>query len=393
MHWDLDTFKIRGSEKMANMALMIGLAGLALSAYGYIADRGQFFYSYLTSFMYWLTIGLGALFFTLIHYLANAKWSIIIKRWSETVMFTLPFMGIMFIPICFGLHDLYEWSHEDVVATDHLLQGKAAYLNVNFFLIRSLGYFVIWGLLTWFIRSKSIEQDQGYSESSMMKVRRVSAFGMIMFALTISFASIDWIMSLSPHWYSTIFGVYMFAGAFVSFLSFTVLAIKYFEGKGILKDIISVEHYHDIGKLMFAFIIFWSYMAFSQYFLIWYAHIPEETFWFLDRWEGTWKQFSMLLMIGHFPIPFLGLIVQNAKRNKFVLPTVAIWIMFIHWVDMYWLILPTFSPEGFNLSWMDATTFVGIGGTFIWFVISRYSANSVIPINDPHLGTSIRHTS
>jgi hypothetical protein len=221
------------------------------------------------------------------------------------------------------------------------------------------------------------------------KMKKISAPGMILFALTITFASYDWLMSLDPHWYSTIFGLYVFSGSFLSFMAFLVLIGLALRKKGLLQDIFTVEHYHDIGKFLLGFVIFWAYMAFSQYFLIWYANIPEETIWYLYRWEGSWKILTMTLVFGHFLFPFLILMLRSVKRNFYFMKFMAYWILLMHFVDMYWLVFPTLYVDGFELSWIDVGTFLGIGGIFLWYFWAKYFGNAMVPINDPKLQESI----
>jgi hypothetical protein len=213
---------------------------------------------------------------------------------------------------------------------------------------------------------------------------------MILFALTITFAAFDWLMSLDAHWYSTIFGVYVFAGAVVGLLAFITIVAVNFHRNDILKDEITFEHYHDLGKLLFAFIVFWGYMAFSQYFLIWYSNIPEETLWFLHRWEGSWKVVTLLIVFGHFVVPFFILFPRFTKRNKFVLFMMAFWILMMHWVDLYWIAMPSLHHHGVHISWMDFTTMIGIGGIFIWLMWRKLSANPLLPVNDPRLEKSFK---
>ena len=391
MKFDDNTYKVTDRGSLGTICLVLGIVGLAASGYGYTVDHGQFFHSWLVSFVFWLTVGLGGLFFTLIHYLANARWSVVLRRFSESVGITLPLMVIFFLPVLFGMHDLFHWSHEDVMVNDHTLHGKAAYLNNGFFIIRAIGYFVIWTFLAWFLYAKSTKQDESHSKKWLSSVRRIGAPGMILFALTISFASFDWLMSLDPHWYSTIFGVYIFSGAFLAFLCFAVIANRYVYSQNVLRGIVTDEHYHDLGKLIFGFIIFWAYMAYSQYFLIWYANIPEETVWFLDRWVGSWKNVSLLIIFGHFVAPFLLLLTRWAKRSSVMLPLVSLLILVMHWIDLYWLVFPSYTPEGAHFSWQDLSSLVGIGGIFIWFFWMRYTSRPLVPLNDPDLGTSVRH--
>jgi hypothetical protein len=252
----------------------VGVLGLAAAGLGYSMDHHHFFFAYLTAFTFWVSISLGALFFTMLHHLTGAKWSVVIRRLSESIMLPLPWMFLFAIPMFFGLHELYHWSHADAVAVDPILQWKSGYLNVNFFIIRTVIYFLIWSALALLLYRASLSQDKGHTEELAARMRKLSAGGMIIFALTTTFAGFDWLMSLEPHWYSTIFGVYYFAGGFICFLSVLAVFVIFLRSKGVLANAVTVEHHHDIGKLMLGFTIFWSYIAFSQYFLQWYGNIP-----------------------------------------------------------------------------------------------------------------------
>ncbi|PKK83136.1 MAG: hypothetical protein CVT49_10020 [candidate division Zixibacteria bacterium HGW-Zixibacteria-1] len=393
MKFDSKTYRLTDAGKFGTIALVIGVIGLALSIVGYFVDTAQFYHSYLTAFVYWLLIGLGGLFFSMLHHLVGAKWSVVIRRFTENLAMIVPFMIIFFIPIIFGLHDLYHWSHSDVVADDALLQGKSGYLNVPFFIIRAVVYFLIWFTICRILCGASLQQDRGHSEVLAGRMRIVSAPGTILFALTITFASFDWLMSLDAHWYSTIFGVYIFSGALLAMLSFITFVILRLKSRGILEGSITGEHYHDLGKLIFAFTIFWGYMAFSQYFLIWYGNIPEETIWFLHRWTGTWKTVSLILVFGHFIIPFFILFPQTPKRNPTLLKIITIWILIMHWVDIYWIVMPNLHQHGLHLSWMDLTAMMGIGGIFLWLFWKRMTANPIVPVGDPNLESSIKFIS
>ncbi len=375
---------------ISNPALITGLIALVITAAGFFIDRQQFFFSYLVAFTFWATITLGGLFFLLIHNTTHAKWSTVLRRIIEMIMMTVPLMAIMVIPVLFGIHDLYHWSHEDAVAADALLQKKAAYLNTPFFIIRTVFYFAVWILLSQNLYKISKQQDASFDPEQTEKLRRRSAPGIILFALTITFASFDWMMSLDPNWYSTIFGLYIFAGSFLAAIAIVVLISLSLRKRGLLTDVITVEHYHDLGKFLFSFTIFWGYMAFSQYFLIWYANIPEETIWYLHRWEGNWKLITMLLVFGHFLIPFLALMPRAAKRNLNFMRIMSIWILFMHFFDLYWIIMPTLHKHGFHFSWMDLTALIGIGGIFVWYFWWSYLKGALVPVNDTKLEESIK---
>lgn len=393
MKFNAETYILTEKGGLARAALLVAILGIMGSVYTYFGDHKQFYYSYLTAFVFWVSIGLGGLFFTMLHHLVDAKWSIVLRRLSESVMMTLPFMSILFAPIIFGMSDLFVWTNAEVVAHDHLLQVKSPYLNTTFFLIRTAFYFSVWGFLAFKLYRHSMNQDKAHSDSIFVKVRRLSASGMVLFAMTLTFASFDWLMSLDPHWYSTIFGAYIFAGTFLSILSFMVLMVGYQLRNGVLNNVVTVEHFHDMGKLIFAFVVFWAYMGFSQYFLIWYANLPEETYWFLNRWEGSWKNISLILVFGHFVIPFVALLTRAAKRNLTYLSVAAVYILCMRWIDLHWLVMPTLHPEGYDFALSDLTTMMAIGGMFVWLVWKRYTAGPLVPVGDPGLEQSIHHHS
>lgn len=388
MKINTETFKLTEPGSFGRNALIAGVVGLAASAAGYFLDSKQFFHSYLVAYVFWTSIGLGGLFFTLLNHLVGAEWSIVLRRISETIMVTLPVMIIFFIPLIFGFHDLYHWSHKEVVDADPILKAKAGYLNEPFFIIRTVVYFTIWFIFGRMLYSMSIKQDSG-DQSNNDRMRRISAPGMILFAFTCTYAAFDWLMSLQPHWFSTIFGVWYFAGGLLASLAFINLFAQILRKKNVLDNQITIEHYHDIGKLKFAFTIFWAYIAFSQFFLIWYANIPEETIFYLHRWEGSWQYVSLLLIFGHLMLPFLWLIPRATKRSLPAMAFIGVWLLLMHWVDMYWSVFPNLHEHGFELSWMDLTTMVGVGGIFLWALWTRLASNALIPVKDPKLDKSL----
>ncbi len=388
----MQDYRLTDKNIIGKPALIVGVAGLALSMIGYFMDPKQFFYSYLVAYVFWTTLALGGLFFTLLHHLTGAEWSTVLRRISESVMVSFPILAVLFIPVALGMHDLYHWTHTDVVVNDKILSAKAPYLNVTFFIIRTAAYFAIWSLLSWRLHKLSLEQDSNPSPELRKKFRKISAPGMLLFAVTITFAGFDWLMSLDPHWYSTIFGVYVFGGSLLAIYSFLIIFGLMLRKRNILQDTITVEHYHDLGKFLFAFTIFWGYIGFSQYFLIWYANIPEETIWYLYRWEGSWSIITMIIVLGHFLVPFILLMPRANKRNLKFLNFMAVWIFVMHWIDIYWLVIPNLHQQGFQLSWMDLTLTLGIGGLFMYWFWRKLSANALVAINDPSLEISINFT-
>ena len=345
MNLNTDTYRLSDKGSFGTRALIAGVAGLAVSAVGWYLDAPRFYHAYLVAFTYWVSLALGALFFTMLHHLTGATWSTVLRRLSESLTASLPLMAIFSFPILFGSHDLYHWTHAEAIAHDPMLAAKSGYLNMTFFIIRLVVYFVVWSWLAHRLYRLSVAMETGNVAENQAKLRSTSAYGMVIFAFTITLAGFDWLMSLDPHWYSTIFGVYYFAGGLLGVVCLLTVLSLWLRGKGVLKGLVSHEHYHDLGKLIFGFIIFWAYIGFSQYLLIWYADIPEETVWYLDRWEGSWKTVSLLILFGHFAVPFVVMVFRNVKRMLGLLGFMAVWLLVMHWVDLYWLILPTY-PGG-----------------------------------------------
>jgi hypothetical protein len=391
MKFDQNTFRLTETKSTEMKALIFAIAGLLISAVGYFINSQQFFYSYLTAWLFWVSIGIGGLFFVLLFHLTGTVWGVVIRRILETLMMTLPWMLLLFVPIFFGLHDVYHWSHSEAVAQDAILQKKSGYLNVPFFTVRTVFYFIVWFLIARTLYKKSISVDKTPNAQMRDEMKKISAPGMLIFALTTSFAAFDWMMSLDPHWYSTIYGLYFFSGSVVAVIGFLILFAIYLNKKNILKNIITAEHYHDLAKFLFGFIIFWGYMAFSQYMLIWYANIPEETIFYLHRWEGSWKIFTMALVFGHFVFPFIGLLARSSKRNLKYLRLMSFFVLVMHWIDLYWNVVPNLHHHGIHLCWMDLTLFLGIGGLFMFIFWKYFSANAIVPYNDSRFAESVKH--
>lgn len=375
------------------IAGVVGVASLAAAVgLGYFGDeaaRAHFFPSYLVSFCYFLSLTMGALFFVLIQHLTRAGWSVVVRRIAEVVAANVGLLAILVLPIVFGARELFVWMDPAAVAASPILLKKTSYLNFTFFCVRLAVYFGAWTLLTgWFLR-KSVEQDRTGNDALTTSMQKVAAPGMFLFALTITFASFDLLMSLEAEWFSTIFGVYFFAGSVLSFFALLPLISVRLQSAGRLRGLITPEHYHDMGKLMFAFTVFWTYIAFSQYMLIWYANLPEETGWFHRRQVGEWTNYSWFLLIGHFAVPFFGLISRIPKRRPAALAFAAVWLLFMHYVDLYYLVMPHTSDGRIPLSIVDLACFLGIGGLFVAAIALRFKSLALIPEKDPRLAESL----
>jgi hypothetical protein len=365
---------------------LLGAAGCAILG---AANPKQFFFSWLVSFLFFLSLALGALFFVLIQYATQGGWGIVVRRIGETVFATVPVMAALFVPLLFGLHDLYPWSVPGAAEQDALLRWKAPFLNVPFFLMRAALYFGCWSFIALLYYRLSRRQDATGDPAVSARLRRLAGPAIIVLALTQTFASIDWIVSLTPHWYSTMFGVYFFAGSFVGFIALLSVVAPAMRGAGLLETVITPEHLQDLGKFLFAFSAFWAYIAFSQFFLIWYANLPEESIWFKARLEGSWTIVSLLLMAGHFGVPFFYLMGRAVKRRGWTLAVGGMWLLAMHFVDIYWQVMPTLHPEGVRPSVLDAAAFVAVGGCFIAATGWLMRRQALVPLRDPRLAESL----
>ncbi len=366
------------------LAFVIGLLG---------QDFSRFLQAYLLSFCFFTSISLGALFFVIIQHLTRAGWSVSVRRLAECLMATLPLWGLLFIPILLlvlvGDGSLYEWNNKELVQGDALLQLKVPFLNAPFFAVRAIIYLAVWALLARFFWRQSIAQDETGDKQHTLRMQWWSGPATLAFAFTVNFAAFDWLMTLDPHWFSTMYGVYFFSGCMVSFFAALALMMVVVQQRGLLENSITVEHYHDIGKWLFGFIFFWGYIAFSQYMLIWYANIPEETTWFMARQTGGWVGVSLLLLFGHFLIPFAGLLSRKIKRNKLLLAGWAVWILLMHWVDLYWLIVPKLGDQGPSFGLVDIFCAVGMGALYLAMMIRVVGDRGLIPAKDPRLDESL----
>ncbi len=365
---------------------VLGAAGCAILGF---ANPQQFFFSWLVSFLFFLSLALGALFFVLIQYAAQGGWGTVLRRIGETTFATLPVMAALFLPLLLGLRDLYSWSAPGAAEHDALLRWKAPFLNVPFFLIRAALYFACWSFIALFYYRVSRRQDATGDPALYGRLRRLAGPAIIVLGITQTFASIDWIMSLTPHWYSTMFGVYFFAGSFVGFIALLSVAAAAMRRAGLLDTVISPEHLHDVGKLLFAFTAFWAYIAFSQFFLIWYANLPEETIWYKARLEGSWKTVSILLMAGHFGVPFFYLMGRAVKRRGWTLAVGGAWLLAMHFLDLYWQVMPTLHRDGVRPSALDAAALLAIGGCFVAAASWLMQRQALVPLRDPRLAESI----
>ncbi|MTI88921.1 MAG: hypothetical protein FH748_13250 [Balneolaceae bacterium] len=380
-----DSLQFPADSKVPRALFGLGAAGIIASAVGYFFNADQFFASYLVSFTFFTGIGIAALMMVMLHHITRSSWGVLVRRISEVFSANMMIWGIFLIPVLLGIHNLYHWSHEDAVMADKLLQGKSAYLNTPFFIGRQVLYFVIWGFLGYKLHKASVEMDETGDWGITTHLRKLSAPGILLLALSLTFASFDWLMSVDPHWFSTMFGVYFFAICFQAFWPVMILMVFFLQGQGLLKKTIQQVHIYDLGAWFFAFTVFYAYIAFSQFLLIYYANIPEETLWYYHRLEGSWKYIAYSLLVFRFAVPFLVLMNREAKHRRSVLAFISIVVLVIHFAEIYWIVMPVFSEHGIHFNWMDITTFLGLGGMFFGLFFNKFQKHKMVPVNDPKL--------
>ena len=376
-------------NRLPAIGAAVALLGVVACAFLGAANPKQFLFSWLVSFLFFLSLALGGLFFVLMQYATQGGWGIVLRRVGETIFTTLPVMAVLILPLLLGMRDLYAWSAPGAAEHDALLRWKAPFLNVPFFLIRAALYFGSWSFIAILYYRGSRSQDETGDPAVSARLRRLAGPSIIVLALTQTFASIDWIMSLTPHWYSTMFGVYFFAGSLVGFLALISVVVAAMLRAGLLETVVSAEHLQDVGKFLFAFTAFWAYIAFCQFFLIWYANLPEETIWYKARIEGSWLTVSLLLMAGHFVVPFLYLMGRDVKRRGSTLALAGAWLLAMHFIDLYWQVMPTLHPEGLSPSVLDVAAFVAIGGCFVAAAGWLMRRQALVPLRDPRLAESL----
>ena len=346
---------------------------------------------YLVSACFFLTMTLGGLFFVLVHHITNAGWSAVVRRLAEGVSRNVLLMALIFIPLVMPgpMGVLYKWVHPD--PGDEIISVKSSYLDYNWFLVRMGVYFFIWIVFAWSYHRSSVAQDRDGDVQRSSRMSRISPLGVALFALSITFAGYDLLMSLDAHWFSTIFGVYIFAGCVLSFHALLALIVVWLQANGRLTRAISDEHMQDIGKMMFAFTIFWAYIAFSQYMLYWYANIPEETIWFVRRQSiWMWGFWGWLMVVGHFFVPFLFLVSRHIKRKRATIAFGAVWVLAMHWADMYYLVMPQISNgTEFPFKMVDITIPIGMGGLFIIGLALSLRGHSLIAEKDPRMAEAL----
>jgi hypothetical protein len=372
-------------SRYQSRALIGGIAGFILLLISVVIDRKLFFQAYLVGFTFWTGIAVGSLALLMLQHLTGGGWGLVIRRVLEAATRTLPFVLVLFIPIIIGSHSLYEWTDAAALEEHPVIKFKAPYLNLQLFTVRAVVYFAIWYLLAFLLNKWSLEQDRNGDSRFAKNMRLLSGPGMVLLIFAVTFAAIDWFMSLEPEWFSTIYGLIFVAAWSLSALAFVIAILAWLSKGEPMNRIVATLHFHDLGKLLLALVMLWAYFAFSQFLIIWSGNLPEEIAYYLTRVHGAWGAIIVGVAIFHFGAPFLFLLSRNLKRNPHKLVLVALLVLVMRVVDLLWMLLPAFTRQHFSAKHLlfSFVSVIAIGGVWLWFFFQQLAKRALIPINDP----------
>ena len=372
-------------DQIQRRSLLVGGLSLLLCLGGALFNPGQLFRSYLVAYLFWIGIPLGSIAILMLHHLVGGAWGFVIRRLLESAMGTLPVMVVLFLPLLFGMRDLYPWARPEEVANSEILRHKALYLNVPFFVIRAGVYFAVWMGLAFLLNKWSLDQERTTGSGPTRRLQILSGPGLVVYGLTMTFASVDWVMSIEPEWFSTIFGISLIVGQALAGLAFAIPVAVLLADREPLADVVIPAHLNDLGNLLLAFVMLWAYMAFSQFLIIWSGNLPEEIPWYVHRMRGGWSGIAVLVLLFYFAVPFLLLLSRGTKRRARILSAVAGAILLMRLVDLFWTVAPTFHPEGLRLHWLDLMAPIGVGGIWTGVFAWQLKGRSLLPLHDPYL--------
>jgi hypothetical protein len=373
-------------EGLQRAALVAGVAGVMLSLFGAVFDLSQFLRSWLFAHLFWTGVSIGCLSLIMINHLTGGVWGIVIRRLLEAGARTVPVLALLFLPVAFGMPRIYEWARPEVIGADHVLKMKQPYLNVPFFLVRAVFFFAVWSLLAHLLSRWSADLDRTGSLRVARRLRGASGAGLVLLGFTITFSAVDWAMSLDPHWYSTIYGVIFMVGQALSAMAVVIVLLVGFRDESPFTQVVRPQVVHDLGKLLFAFVMLWAYVDFSQLLIVWSGNLPEEIPWYVQRLRGGWRWLALLILLFHFVLPFLLLLSRDLKRNAPTLARVAGVLFVFRLVDLYWLVAPDLHHDGaFHPSWMDVAAPIGVGGIWFYCFARELKARPLLPRHEPDL--------
>jgi hypothetical protein len=380
---------VAGLQRMGTITAVVGLV---LTAAGFLmAGIDRFYEAYLVAYTFWMGVVLGSMALLMVQHLSGGAWGVVIRRPLEAAVRTLIPMTVLFVPILFGMGHLYHWTHPDAVAHDPILQAKVAYLNAPFFYGRQIVYFALWNTMGWLLTKWSTEHDRTGDPALLSKLARLSGGGLVVYGLSVTFAMVDWTMSVNPHWFSTMWGLMYIGGQGLSALAFAIIVLVMLSQVPPLNRVITQHHLHDLGKLLFAFLMLWAYLTFSQFLIIWSANTVEEIPHYLTRWDGGWQFVSIFMIALHFILPYVLLLSRDIKRSPMRLRIVATWIIIARVVEYYWHVAPEFHSAALNPTLLDLALPLALGGIFIALYAMNLKGRSLLPLHDPGLAKALTH--
>jgi hypothetical protein len=372
--------------------LILGIIGVILLALAWVTTPTQFYRSYLWAYIYVLGIAAGSLAWLMLQYLTGGAWGVVVRRIAEAAARTLPLMLLLFIPIAIGHTSLYPWAHPDLVAADPILKHKQVYLNFPFWLVRAAVILGGWVFLSFYLNRWSAIEDREGPRPAHSKMARISAPGLIFWVFAVTFLAIDWAMSLNPDWFSTMFGLLFVAGQSLSGIAFLITTLVFLSQRRPMNEVLTPRHLRDVGTLMFANVMLWAYFAFSQWLIIWAGNLPDEIPWYIERLRGGWQYVALILVFGHFALPFALLLSRDLKRNYKLLARIAVFVLLVRVVDVYWMVIPDAS-KGAALAptWVDLVAIIGIGGIWAALFLTQLEKRALLPVNDIHIVGALEH--
>ncbi|MBZ0090460.1 MAG: hypothetical protein K8H90_08795 [Thermoanaerobaculia bacterium] len=393
-HFPLRSDDFRAPADLSGLGgkgLIVGALAAAGTAAGAFVNTPQFFQSYLVAWLLWFMVAAGCLGLLLLHHLSGGVWGLMIRRPMEAGARTLPVVGLFALPLLFGLRHLFAWADHAKVEADHLLHHKAAYLNAPFFVARTVFAVALFSFFAYRLSGWSARQDRDGDAGKAVSMRRFSAVGLLVYVIVSSFLGFDWLMSLDAHYFSSLYGAIFLVGEGLSGLTFLILITRFLARREPMAGVYTKKNFHDYGKLLFAFVMFFTYLGISQFIITYQGNLPEEVVWYQERFHGGWGLVAAGLLVFHFFFPFLILLSRSVKQNARALAAVAGFVLVMRWVDLIWQSRPSFGHEGLALHWLDLVAPIAVGGLWLFFYARELAARPLLPVNDPYLKEALGH--
>jgi hypothetical protein len=379
----------RETNRYLRPALGAGILLLVASIIGGIFSPNDFFRSYLMGYLFWFGLTLGSMAIVMMQYLTGGAWGVVSRRPLEAAMRTLPVIALLFIPICFGTHNLYEWADPHMVQTESVLEHRRIYMNTPFFIGRAVIYFAIWGIFAFFLNHWSIQEDRRGNQQR--KLEALSAPGLIIYVFTLTFAAVDWAESLETHWFSTMWGFLFVVAQGIATIGFAIVIMAWLWKREPLENVLKPAHFHDLGKLLLMFVMLWAYFAFSQLLIVWAGNLSDEIPWYFHRLSNSWGWLGVLLIVLQFMVPFVLLLWRSLKRNPVLLSCVVGLLILMRFVDLMWIVMPGYYQRGFRLHWLNICVPLALGGIWIAAYLRQLPKLPLMPLRAPNLELALDH--